>query len=69
MIKGICALSFSPSGKYLVAACIDDNHHIGVFDIESKTTVAFDKSGPNNILSLVMLNDKEFAAAGIKTYL
>jgi len=37
MIKGIASLKFSPSGKKLVGACIDDDHHIGVFDISSET--------------------------------
>jgi len=33
LIKGVSSLCFSPSGKYLIASCIDDNHHIGIFDV------------------------------------
>ena len=34
MTKGIQQLSFSPSGKFLAAAAMDDSHCIAIFDWE-----------------------------------
>jgi WD40 repeat protein len=33
--KGISALSFSPNGQKLVAAAIDDDHWMGLFDVSA----------------------------------
>jgi hypothetical protein len=34
--KGISALAFSPSGKLLVAAAIDDDHYMTIINLDSK---------------------------------
>lgn len=30
--KGVCALAFSPKGKYLAAAAIDTDHYVAVYN-------------------------------------
>jgi len=69
LIKGICSIDFSPSGKYLAAACIDDNHHVAVYDVSGDgALVGIEKSGGSVILSCVFINDNSFVTAGIKTF-
>jgi len=63
--KGISALSFSESGKYLVAACINDDHEIAVIDIKAKTTSTF-KGGKELILDLHWVTEASFLSVGPK---
>lgn len=41
ILKGVAALAFNPSGNKLVAAAIDDDHYIGVFDLVKNTALSF----------------------------
>jgi echinoderm microtubule-associated protein-like 6 len=41
ILKGVAAVAFSPSGNKLVAAAIDDDHFIGVFDLVKNSFISF----------------------------
>ena len=56
--KGICALAFSPGGKRLVAAAIDDDHWVAVMDCTGAgSVVAKVKGGRDVIISLAFNNE------------
>jgi hypothetical protein len=62
LTKGIACIAFTPSGDKLVAAAVDVNHEIGVFDITAKSKtggvmVVKEKGGPDVILDLKWKND------------
>lgn len=66
--KGIACLSFSPSGNRLVAAAIDDNHRVGVFDIEAGAMLCIDKGDTARIVDVRFKNDTEFVTVGPKHF-
>lgn len=66
--KGIQALSFSPSGKYLAACAIDVDHHVAVFDVETGNCIAMNKGGGNQIVDIHMMNDQDFVTCGVRHY-
>lgn len=67
LLKGICDLAFSPSGKRLVAAAIDVDHNIAVFNVDvvkgQGSLLAATKSGPNLIISLSFVTEDVSALA------
>ena len=67
--KGINALSFSPSGKKLVAISMDDNHTVYLFDIIQKKLILKSVGDLNHkILDVCYKNETEFATVGIKHF-
>jgi WD40 repeat protein/Ca2+-binding EF-hand superfamily protein len=68
IIKGVASLAFSPNGEYLVATCIDDNHHVALFNVNTKSYVHCDKGDTANIVACEFINDKEFVTVGLKHY-
>ncbi|KAL4483877.1 hypothetical protein ABPG72_006252 [Tetrahymena utriculariae] len=67
ILKGIACLAFSPSGNKLVAAAINDDHQIGVFDLKSKAVMAF-KGGPEVIVDCDWVNEDNFVTVGVKHF-
>jgi hypothetical protein len=67
-LKGIAALAFNPSGSKLVAAAIDDNHFIAIYDVEGKALLDKKKSGPDVIIALAFGSDTQFITVGVKHY-
>ena len=68
VIKGIATLAFSLSGVKLAAACIDDNHTIGVFDLKLGILEASDKGDTAIISELRFKDDTEFVTVGPKHF-
>jgi WD40 repeat protein len=58
LIKSIAAVAISPSGKYVAAVSMCDDHDIFVFDIPSKSLVAFGK-GPKSVVYHIKFNAEE----------
>lgn len=51
--KGIIGISFTPSGKRLVAGALDVDHCCAVFDVSGKGSVLWtDKGGPDVVVDL-----------------
>lgn len=67
ILKGIAALAFSPSGKKLVAAAIDDDHYIGVFDLGSNAAMSF-KGGKDVIVDIDWATETSFVTIGVKHF-
>lgn len=67
ILKGVATLAFSPSGDQLVAASIDDLHHIGVFDVKKGGSKVFE-GGREIILDLDWLDEDSFATVGVKHF-
>ena len=68
VIKGVCALGFSPKGDKLAAVCIDDKHTVVIFDMDSYQFQFSTEGGPSKIVELVWTSDTNFATVGIKHY-
>lgn len=72
LLKGICSLSFSPSGKRLAAAAIDVDHTVAVYNIDIVkgigSLIATKKGGPSLIITLAFISEDLFAAGGVKYY-
>ena len=66
--KGIAALDFSPSETKLVAAGLDDNHSIAVYNLNTNALVASFKGDTNKILDLAWISEGEFVTTGVKHY-
>lgn len=57
IIKGVCAISFSPSGEKLSAICIDDNHMVAVFDVLSGKLLAVEKGDTAKIVDVAWYSE------------
>ncbi|EGR31701.1 hypothetical protein IMG5_103450 [Ichthyophthirius multifiliis] len=73
LAKGISALAFSPNGDKLIAADIDVDHKIAIFNINAKSKnggvlLISEKTGPSQIFNIKWRNDNEFAFAGTKLF-
>lgn len=68
VIKGVCSLSFSPSGEKLAAVCIDDNHMVVVFNTEDGKMIACEKGDTAKIVDLDWVDENSFCTAGIKHF-
>jgi microtubule-associated protein-like 6 len=68
VIKGIVGLAFSPKGDYLVATCIDDNHHVALYDLRTMSLVACEKGDTANILAVDFTSDTEFSTVGLRHF-
>jgi echinoderm microtubule-associated protein-like 6 len=66
--KGIQALNFSPSGKYLAACAIDTDHHVAVFDVKTGDCICMNKGDGNMIVDICMRDDNEFVTVGVRHY-
>lgn len=67
-IKGVCSLAFSPSGKYLVGTCIDDNHHVVLYNVDTFEMIACEKGDTANILDCEWISESEFVTVGLRHY-
>lgn len=68
VIKGVCALRFSPDGSKLACVCIDDNHMVVVFDVEKKSMIACEKGDTAKIVDIDWVSETEFVTVGIKHF-
>lgn len=68
VIKGIVSLAFSPSGAFLAASCIDDNHHVALFDVNKQNLISCEKGDTAMILSTEFINETEFATTGLRHF-
>ena len=66
IIKGVCVLKFSPDSSRLAAVCIDDNHHVAVFDVESGSLLGIEKGDTARILDLAWTSSRGFTTIGLK---
>lgn len=66
-MKGVAAIAFSPSGDKLVAAAIDNDHFIGVFDLKSNATMSF-KGGKDVIVDIDWSSETNFVSIGVKHF-
>jgi WD40 repeat protein/Ca2+-binding EF-hand superfamily protein len=67
-IKGVCSLAFSPSGRRLVGTCIDDNHHVVLYNTETFEMIACEKGDTANILDCEWITETEFVTVGLRHY-
>lgn len=68
--KGICSLSFSPSGEKIAAVGLDDSHILAVYDTLTKSRtggilIQQDLIGPEIVTDVKWKNDTEFVTVGI----
>ena len=68
LIKGIECMSFSPDGLKLACVCIDDNHMVVVFDIETWELLFCEKGDTAKILDCTWIDENSFVTIGIKHY-
>jgi WD40 repeat protein len=69
LLKGIIALTFSPSGKRLVVGGIDVDHSLAVLDISGSGSVLWkDKSGPDLIIDIRFNDEDTFTTVGVKHF-
>ena len=68
IIKGVCALKFSPSGKKIAGVCIDDNHMVVVFDVDKKNVIGCEKGDTAKIVDLEWVSEDSFVTVGIKHF-
>lgn len=73
MNRGVDLLSFTPSGKKLVATGRDDDHTIAVYDLTNKISeggaLIVDQPGGRDImLELRMKNEDQFVTVGPKHF-
>lgn len=66
--KGIQALAFSESGRYLAAVGKDMNHTLAIMDLETGATVSSQKGDSARILGLCWINDIQLVTVGIRHY-
>ena len=57
--KGIAALAFSPSGKRLVAAAIDDDHWVACMDVTGAGSVLAKVKGGRDVIISLAFNTEE----------
>jgi len=57
--KGIAALAFSPSGKRLVAAAIDDDHWVAVMDVTGTGSVIGKVKGGKDVMISLAFNTED----------
>ena len=53
----IGCIAISPSGRYVAASSMSDNHEIAVYDINEKALVAFGK-GPRSVIFQIKFNSE-----------
>ena len=68
LTKGIQGLSFSPSGNTLAAVAIDNDHHVGLFDVKTGAPRGISKNDGNRVLDIAMKSDSEFVSVGLKHF-
>lgn len=56
--KSIGCIAISPSGRYVAASSMSDNHEIAVYDIIEKCLVAYGK-GPRSVIFQIKFNSEE----------
>jgi microtubule-associated protein-like 6 len=67
--KNVDNLEYSPSGKYLMASCMDDDHKMFIFDAENGySLVASEKGGRDFILGVVWTTDNIYVTVGLKHF-
>ena len=68
IIKGVCALSFSPKGDKLAAVCIDDNHMVAAFDVNSGNLISCLKGDTAKIVDIEWISDSNFVTVGLRHF-
>lgn len=53
--KSVACIAISPSGRYVAATSMSDNHQIAIYDINDKSLVAFGK-GPRSVVYQIKFN-------------
>ena len=66
--KGISALAFSPSGQYLLAVGMDDDHTLALYNLASNSLVVSNKGDREKILGVEFTSETEFITVGIKHF-
>jgi WD40 repeat protein len=56
--NSIGCIAISPSGRYIAATSMSDNHEIAVYDINDKSLIAFGK-GPRSVIYQIKFNLEE----------
>ncbi|TNV87854.1 hypothetical protein FGO68_gene13813 [Halteria grandinella] len=64
-MNGILALSFSPSGNFLVALLADEDHTVAYYDLVKNACKLTDTLGKDQINSIAMRDDTSFGTAGV----
>jgi len=65
--RGVCALSFSPDGKYLVSVGMDNHYTIVVWDWEKGFRIAQERGGTDRLFMVSFLpTTNMFATCGVK---
>jgi WD40 repeat protein len=73
ILKSVDTLTFSPSGKFLLATMADDDHMLNLMSVggasgQELSVIAKEKGGRDVILGVTWRSDAEFVAIGIKLY-
>ena len=68
LLKGVDNLAFSPSGKLLLATCVDDSHKVAVFETVEYKLLASEKSGGQSIFGVCWVDEETFVTVGEKLY-
>ena len=66
--RGVSAIGFSPSGKFLTVCTLDEDHTVFLFDLKSDALIYSLKSGAQTIVSLTFRSEEEFVVVGPKLY-
>ena len=68
LLKGIQAITFSPSGKTLAAVAVDEDHSVAVYNAQTGTCIASEKGDKAQILDIALKDDITFSTSGIKHF-
>lgn len=66
--KGIQAVAFSPSGRYLAAVGKDMNHTVAIMDLQTGATLSTQKGDSARILGMCWINDLQLVTVGVRHY-
>ena len=64
--KGVSAIGVNE--KFMVAAGLDDNHYLYLFQIDSGKMIGSEKGGRDVIIDLKWVDDDNFVTIGVKHY-
>lgn len=65
--KGVACLAFNLDNTKLVAAAIDDDHYVGVFDLTNGKAISF-VGGKEVIVDVFWIAESSFISIGIKHF-
>ena len=68
MTKGVLAVAISPDGNRGVCVGMDDDHMIGLLDLQKGMLISTAKGGKKVILKMGWVSNSEFVTIGINHF-